>query len=384
MSSSESSELAQSAIGAVQPPRRRKTTSNEDRERVVTAYENGATHAAISEMLNIKLATVYGIVKRYQTAFQVEAKKRGGNRQKVLSQQAISDIQCWINDDCTVTLKSLAQKLLQEHGVRVSTTTIAREIKGFNDPLKMVKVIPERRNTPTTIETSTRPPTPPDHSYCPSPRPSSVLVEENLPSSEMTNVSETEGCQSSFLSSASTGGTATTLNDVEGNLYALTKLVTNVAAEVRLIFNVVCGGSDTMQRSLKFPRIATLKSLKDLNEKLGSNSIYMAEMVSYFLHLLKLENDIDRRLTIMLDLMFDREFFSKCSWTGLEFPEPKIRLCEFVFVICLFKTAGSNNFIQLTDEFVKEFFSKKLHHGKSRCFTKSQRLFESRKRRKSE
>ncbi|XP_049280587.1 uncharacterized protein LOC125762482 isoform X2 [Anopheles funestus] len=152
MSSSQSSEPAQSENGAVQAPRRRKTTSNEDRERVVTAYENGATHAAISQMLNIKLATVYGIVKKYQKTFEAEAKKRGGNREKLLSQQAISDLQSWINDDCTVTLKSLQQKLMQEHGVRVSTTTIAREIKGFNYSLKMLKLIPERRNTPTTIE----------------------------------------------------------------------------------------------------------------------------------------------------------------------------------------------------------------------------------------
>ncbi|XP_035917862.1 uncharacterized protein LOC118515280 [Anopheles stephensi] len=136
----------------MQAPRRRKTTSNEDRERVVTAYENGATAATISEMFNLKKPTVHGIIKKYQTQWQIEVKKSGGNRSKLLSQPAVNDVRNWIDEDCTVTLKALAEKVFEQHGVRVSSTTIAREIKGFNYSLKMVKLLPERRNTTTTVE----------------------------------------------------------------------------------------------------------------------------------------------------------------------------------------------------------------------------------------
>ncbi|XP_035908216.1 uncharacterized protein LOC118510467 isoform X1 [Anopheles stephensi] len=152
MNSSQSSVQEENASSAMQAPRRRKTTSNEDRERVVTAYENGATAATISEMFNLKKPTVHGIIKKYQTQWQIEAKKRGGNRSKLLSQQAVIDVRNWIDEDCTVTLKALAEKVFEQHGVRVSSTTIAREIKGFNYSLKMVKLLPERRNTPTTVE----------------------------------------------------------------------------------------------------------------------------------------------------------------------------------------------------------------------------------------
>ncbi|XP_053663466.1 uncharacterized protein LOC128712602 [Anopheles marshallii] len=209
-------------------------------------------------------------------------------------------------------------------------------------------------------------PAPLDHHYCRSPGPSSVLVDKHITSSEMEEQNETEGCQSPLRSLSSIGDRITTLDDVEANLYALTKLVTNVAAEVRLIFNVVCGGSDTVQRSLEFSRIENEEAFKEFDDKLRNNSIYMAEIVTKFLHLLKLVNDIDRRLCIMLDLVFDRAFLTLCSWTGAGIGRSKICFKEFEHVICLFKIVGGNSFIRVTDELIKSFFQKKLNNGKSR------------------
>uniref|UniRef100_A0A182LV06 Paired domain-containing protein n=1 Tax=Anopheles culicifacies TaxID=139723 RepID=A0A182LV06_9DIPT len=145
MSSSKNSVQEKNASKVVQAPRRNKTTSDEDRNRVVTAYENGATPATISLVLNLKKGTVYGIIKKYQKEWQIEAKKRGGNRSKLLTPEAISDIRSWIDEDGTISLNMLAAKVLQEHGIRVSATTIAREIKTFNSSPKM-------NDTPTTVE----------------------------------------------------------------------------------------------------------------------------------------------------------------------------------------------------------------------------------------
>ncbi|XP_053661893.1 uncharacterized protein LOC128711051 [Anopheles marshallii] len=110
---------------------RRITTSDVDRVRIVTAYENGATPTSISQILNIPISTVYGIIKMYKKTWQVAAKKRGGNRPKALSPEAIESLRRWIAEDSTITLKSLTEKVHLEHGVRVSLTTIAREVKEF-------------------------------------------------------------------------------------------------------------------------------------------------------------------------------------------------------------------------------------------------------------
>ncbi|XP_035913480.1 uncharacterized protein LOC118512727 [Anopheles stephensi] len=111
------------------PKRKLKTTSDVDRERIVTAYENGATPATIGQILNIRVSTVYGIIKRYQTSWQIEAKKRGGNHPKALSPEAIESIRGWFEADRTVTLRVLGEKLHEKHGLRVSSTTIGREVK---------------------------------------------------------------------------------------------------------------------------------------------------------------------------------------------------------------------------------------------------------------
>ncbi|XP_049292943.1 uncharacterized protein LOC125768820 isoform X3 [Anopheles funestus] len=137
---------------ATEPRRRNKTTSDEDRHRVVTAYENGASGKDIAKMLNIKRGTVYSIIKKYQKTWEVSAAKRGGNRPKMLSDEAVQSIRSWIDEDCTLTMKVLVEKVHERYSVRVSTTTIAREIKGFNFSFKRIHNIPERRNTDSTIE----------------------------------------------------------------------------------------------------------------------------------------------------------------------------------------------------------------------------------------
>lgn len=105
------------------PRRRNKTTSVEDRKRVITAYENGVAGKDIALMLNLHRATVYSIIKKFQKTWNVEAAKRGGNRAKLLPEEAVQSIRTWIDEDCTVTLKALAEKVHERYSVRVSTST---------------------------------------------------------------------------------------------------------------------------------------------------------------------------------------------------------------------------------------------------------------------
>lgn len=134
-----------------QSHRKHRTTSDEDRERVITAYENGYTATMIADMLSINRSTVYSILKKFWKTGEVEAKKRGGIKPKKLTSAAISDIQKWIDEDCSISLKKLGEKILESHGIQVSAATIAREIKKFNYSFKRVKLLPERRNNPNTL-----------------------------------------------------------------------------------------------------------------------------------------------------------------------------------------------------------------------------------------
>uniref|UniRef100_A0A182SU47 Paired domain-containing protein n=1 Tax=Anopheles maculatus TaxID=74869 RepID=A0A182SU47_9DIPT len=121
--------LAMDASTSSAPRRVLKTTSDADRQHVLSAYEKGTPPSEISRLLNVKKSTVYGIIRRYKDTWQMEAKKRGGNRAKLLPREAVDSIRDWIEEDCTVTLKTLGEKIFQQYGIRASRSTIANEIK---------------------------------------------------------------------------------------------------------------------------------------------------------------------------------------------------------------------------------------------------------------
>ena len=131
--------------------RKHKTTSNEDRERIIAANENGYSTTLIAEMLSINRSTVYSILKKYWKTGEIEAQRRGGVKQKKLTNAAVIHIQSWIDEDCSISLKKLKSKVLERHGIEVSTSTIARAIKGFNYSFKRVKLLPARRNNSNTV-----------------------------------------------------------------------------------------------------------------------------------------------------------------------------------------------------------------------------------------
>uniref|UniRef100_A0A8W7PRN9 Uncharacterized protein n=1 Tax=Anopheles coluzzii TaxID=1518534 RepID=A0A8W7PRN9_ANOCL len=57
--------------------RKLKTTSNEDRERIVQAREMGSSVSVIAKSLNIKRTTVYNVLRKYHATMKVEAEPRG-------------------------------------------------------------------------------------------------------------------------------------------------------------------------------------------------------------------------------------------------------------------------------------------------------------------
>ena len=128
------------------PGEKRRLISSEIKQLILEKSKNGEDYNEIATSLNLNYRAVQSIVKRSKD--DRPFRRRG--RATKLDANAKAMIRNIIDDDCTVTIDFIKQKL-SDSGYNVSRWTIGRAIKGFNYSLKRTSFIPERRNTPSTI-----------------------------------------------------------------------------------------------------------------------------------------------------------------------------------------------------------------------------------------
>ncbi|XP_058117056.1 uncharacterized protein LOC131259558 isoform X1 [Anopheles coustani] len=92
----------------------------------------------ISELLQVKHSTVHGIIKKYRETGVIAATVRAPPNTKKLNGQVIASIKEWIDQDCSQTFKQLTIRIREQYNILVSTTTVARVIKGFHYSFKKV------------------------------------------------------------------------------------------------------------------------------------------------------------------------------------------------------------------------------------------------------
>jgi transposase len=92
------------------------------------------------------------IILIYTREGRVEPKRRGGLRPQLLTDKHKAAIRGYIAEDCSITLDSLRDKLMETYGVEVSRSTIDRAIDCFSYTLKRVTPLPACRNDEATIE----------------------------------------------------------------------------------------------------------------------------------------------------------------------------------------------------------------------------------------
>ena len=119
---------------------------------IINQCELGYSNATISENVGVKRQTVASIVKSYLLTGKTECFKRGGDFSSKLDDDKKLLIRSWVDEDATITLKTLRLKLLDECGISVSVSTINRCLKEFHYSLKILTIVPERRNSDNTIE----------------------------------------------------------------------------------------------------------------------------------------------------------------------------------------------------------------------------------------
>ena len=131
---------------------KRSKISNEDRRRIIETSLESYSTAAIASMYNLKYQTVNSIIKRYLKTGEILVKKRGGDRRSKLSLEIKQQLLNYVDEECTKTLRELVFWVFDKFNVQLSLSTIDRSLREFPYTVKRASLIPERRNSESTIE----------------------------------------------------------------------------------------------------------------------------------------------------------------------------------------------------------------------------------------
>jgi transposase len=107
----------------------------------------------IAQLFGCHRTTVDRIVKKYNSEGRVESKPRGGCRPRALEVVHERAIQSYVADNCSITLKKMKERLVEDFNINVGKSSIDRSLSSFSFTLKRVSLVPERRNDENNMET---------------------------------------------------------------------------------------------------------------------------------------------------------------------------------------------------------------------------------------
>ena len=139
------------------PKRVYEKISNELRERIINSFNKGFRVKDIGLMFKVNPKTVSKICQTYVKT-NVIHKRKGGHRRPKLNDIQKDQIMDWIEENCTLSLKQIRDKLLDRYPdiQRISLETLNKVFKEFHYSFKRVTLVPERRNTTEVIESRFR------------------------------------------------------------------------------------------------------------------------------------------------------------------------------------------------------------------------------------
>ncbi|KAG3117683.1 hypothetical protein PI125_g3599 [Phytophthora idaei] len=128
------------------PPPWRLATQ-EERQRVLTAFERGDDWLTVAKYNNMSRAPAYWLCKTGDPS----PPARGGARASVVkcTDEIVKAMEGYLDAECTLTLTQLADKVLEEFAVELSTSTISAKLATKLVTLKqacIVKVLSSGRH----------------------------------------------------------------------------------------------------------------------------------------------------------------------------------------------------------------------------------------------
>ena len=108
--------------------------------------------SAIASEMGLPRTTVSTILLKFRNTGSLVPKLSGGDRRSLLILEQKKQIIGWVDENSMITLKELKEKVHDEFGINVSTSTVNRVIGEFHYTLKCLVKVPERRNCETTLQ----------------------------------------------------------------------------------------------------------------------------------------------------------------------------------------------------------------------------------------
>lgn len=109
---------------------------------IILVVDDGKSQKQVASDLRIKKSTLSVWIKEYRESQKVTKSSRGGCRHVSLTQDIKDDLERLIEDDCTITLQSMIEKL----SLTVHPSTVWRWLKSMNMTFKLARPIPQSRN----------------------------------------------------------------------------------------------------------------------------------------------------------------------------------------------------------------------------------------------
>ena len=116
-------------IEAHQHPYQR--TSNDTRQRIISAMQAGGDQDLVSRILNVKPWTVRRVMLKFYATGETDKGKHGDHKGKMLTEAHCAYLRDLMAEDATISLARMRDQLKIVDGVQVSLTTIHNAIKGF-------------------------------------------------------------------------------------------------------------------------------------------------------------------------------------------------------------------------------------------------------------
>ncbi|XP_049299550.1 uncharacterized protein LOC125772155 [Anopheles funestus] len=126
--------------------------------------------------------------------------------------------------------------------------------------------------------------------------------------------------------------------------------------------------STPMISEVDFTLIDSLESMEAFNENL-LNSKFQEE-IYHWLASNVTETHSESRMMEAMDLLFNKKFLTKCSWTGVGRGTEKIPMMRMVNITKLFRRIGTHNGVITNQRMVMLFFMKKLRNAVRRSQVK--------------
>ena len=102
-------------------------------------------------MMERPASTIKNIIKNYNGTGEMHTSRRGGNHRSKITAEEKEQVKKWTDEEFSLTLWQLVEKVKSEYNKTVSIQTIERCLNSFQYISKVANSIPAARNIQSTI-----------------------------------------------------------------------------------------------------------------------------------------------------------------------------------------------------------------------------------------